>query len=200
MSTTQPSPLDQNVILRPTACRICGKKFPGNSLSTAAIIGENPQAKIQQVQALISPLMKHLGQKHPQQLQWAQMSGGEWGGLLSLNFFTCDEPVIERGRDETRWKIHQMTQRVAITDERIEERLRLAYLTAMAHEADVPVESIPAATADDLMKTASAVQILRTMREMRDVLQEKDRYAKPKVPAMDGAAPAEEPPKEPSAS
>lgn len=200
MSTTQPSPLEHNIILRPTACRICGKEFPGKSLATAAILGDNPQAKIQQVSALISPLMKHLGQKHPEQLRWAQMSGGEWGGLLSLNFFTCDEPLVERSRDETRWKIHQMTTRVAVTDERIEERLRLAYLTAMAHEVDVPVDQIPPAMADELMKTPSAIQILKTMREMRDVLQERDRYSKPKVPVMDGAPPTEEPPKGPSAN
>lgn len=192
--------LSPSVVLRPTKCKICGHEFPGNSLNTAAIVGDNPKAKLQQIQALISPMMKHLTKKHPQQVQWAQMMGGEWGGLLMLNLIQCDEPTIERQRDETRWKIHQMTRRVQITDERIEERLRLAYLTAMAQEIGCDVSAITPGQADYLMKSPTAVWIMKTMRDMRDVLQEKDRYAKPKVPAMDGAAPAEEPPKEPSAS
>ena len=200
MSTQKPSPLEHNVILRPTTCRICGHQFPGNSLSTAAIVGENPQAKIQQVQALISPLMKHLQKKHPQQLQWAQMNGGEWAGVLSINFFQCDEPAIEKSRDEARWKIHQLTRRVAITDERIEERLRLAYLTAVAADAGVDPATLPANFVDDMMQTPSAIEILKTMRQMRDVLEEKGRYSAPRVPVMGADGKPEKPPEEAPAS
>jgi hypothetical protein len=193
-----PSPLEHNVILRPTTCRICGHEFQGNSLSTAAVLGENQAAKIQQVQALISPLMKHLQKKHPQQLQWAQMMGGEWGGLLSINFFQCDEPSIERSRDETRWKIHQLTRRVAITDERIEERLRLAYLIAIAKDAGVPLQDVSPSLADDIMRSSTALEILRTMREMRDVMEEKSRYGAPKVPVMGAEANGGDYPEQPA--
>jgi hypothetical protein len=188
------TPSLQTVILRPTKCRICGHEFPGNSLSSATILGSNPAAKMQQISALISPLMKHLQKKHPEQLQWTQMQGGEWAGLLALNFIQCDEAEVQHMRDQTRWKINQMTRRVAITDERIEERLRLAYLTAMAKEADTPLEKIPPEMADDIMKTPAAMEIARTMREMRDVLEEKGRYDPPKVPVMNDQASAENPP------
>lgn len=197
-----PTPL----IVRPTLCKICGQKFEGNSLNSAAIIGENAQAKIQQIQALISPLMKHLTKKHPQQLQWAQLMGGEWGGLLSLNFFQCDEPTIERQRDETRWKINQMTRRVAITDERIKERLLTAVIEAFTKDAK-RVESREELPADELEEIKAraeiwmghelAREITKTMQKMRDVLEERGRYPAPAMngtPVMNAAGNAPKPP------
>lgn len=192
MSSVTETPM----IVRPTLCRLCGHEFKGNSLATAAVVGNNPHAKIQQIQALISPLMKHLTKKHPEQLKWAQMMGGEWGGLLSINFFQCDEPAIEQSRDSTRWKIHQMTRRVVITDERIEERLRLAVLTAITDAGgDQVYGDQHEEYADDFMKGAIARKIVETMRHMRDVLEERGRYGEPEVPAMTGtpAAPKSSP-------
>lgn len=182
------------VILRPTVCRICGHEFKGDSLKSATIIGNNPQARMQQIQALLSPLMKHLQKKHPEQLQWTQLQGGEYAGLLALNLIQCDEPEIERQRDQTRWKIHQMTRRVAITDERIEERLKLAYLTALAEELKMPVEELNPASADPMMTLPSARHILRTMREMRDVLEERGRYEAFQTPKVQNPPPAENSP------
>jgi hypothetical protein len=182
------------VILRPTVCRICGHEFKGDSLKSATIIGNNPQARMQQIQALLSPLMKHLQKKHPEQLQWTQLQGGEYAGLLALNLIQCDEPEIERQRDQTRWKIHQMTRRVAITDERIAERLKLAYLAAMAKEAGVPIDAIAPTMADDIMNTPAAIEIARTMREMRDVLEERGRYEAFQTPKVDNPPPAENSP------
>jgi hypothetical protein len=182
------------VILRPTVCRICGHEFKGDSLKSATIIGNNPQARMQQIQALLSPLMKHLQKKHPEQLQWTQLQGGEYAGLLALNLIQCDEPEIERQRDQTRWKIHQMTRRVAITDERIEERLKLAYLTALAEELKMPVGELNPASADPMMTLPSARHILRTMREMRDVLEERGRYEAFQTPKVQNPPPAENSP------
>lgn len=194
------NPTETPMIVRPTLCKICGHQFEGNSLNSAAVIGQNAHAKIQQIQALISPMMQHLTKKHPEQLKWAQLMGGEWGGLLSLNFFQCDEPVIERQRDETRWRISQMTRRVAVTDERIKERLRLAVASAIQIDEQVDEAEAERRADEWLLHHPFAGVIERTMRQMRDVLEERGRYPAPTMngsPVMNAAGGATKAPSAP---
>jgi hypothetical protein len=171
---------------RPFTCRLCGKVFATDLLKTATIIGANPQAKLQQINAILADPMKHLQRKHSYQLSWAQLMGGEYAGLLAMGFFECDAEVVEQQRDYARWKIHTLTTRVAITDERIAERLYktvfnlatdIHALGARSESPEDPrvIERVTAET-ELWMKSPLALAILETMKTMRDVLQEKDRY------------------------
>lgn len=174
--------MDVPQVVTPTICRLCGKEFPSNPLHSAVLLNANPQAKIQQMQALLSPLMKHLQQKHSPQLQWTTMLGGEYAGLLAMNFFQCS--AIEEQRDFTRWKVHQQTRRAVVNDERIIERLRQSYINAMVKSYSTPPpDDQQQDAADKFMETPLAAAIVETMRAMRDVLEERGRYQMPQAPA-----------------
>jgi hypothetical protein len=182
---------------RPFMCKLCGKTFATDLLKTATTIGANPQAKLQQINAILAAPMKHLQKAHSYQLSWAQVMGGEYAGLLAMNFFDCDADIVEQQRDYARWKIHTLTARVAVTDERIAERL---YQTAfeffkcvhVRHQSAGPEDPrvIERATLETKIWIESplALAILETMKTMRDVLQEKDRYV-----MTDGPPPIETP-------
>ncbi len=176
-------------VVTPTICRLCGKQFPSNPLHSAVLLNANPQAKIQQMQALLSPLMKHLQQKHAHQLQWTTMLGGEYAGLLALNFFQCSEPAIEEQRDFTRWKVHQQTRRAVVNDERIVERLRQSYINAMVKShLTPPPDDQQQDAADKFMETPLAAAVIETMQAMRDVLEERGRYQMPEPPSNQAQA------------
>lgn len=162
----------------PTMCRLCGHQFPSDPLRSAALLNANPQAKLEQIRAIISPLMKHLNNKHPRELAWTQELGGEYAGLLAINLFQSSEPLIEAQRDYTRWKIHTMTTRARVTNERIAERLAEAFATHMreaSHQTATP-EQVEAA-ARHWMKGTLARAVLNMVEAMRDVLEENGRYA-----------------------
>jgi len=171
---------------RPFMCKLCGKTFPTDLLKTATLIGANPQAKLQQINAILAAPMKHLQKAHGYELSWAQVMGGEYAGLLAMNFFQCDAEIVEQQRDYARWKIHTLTTRVAITDERITERIYQTYfeywktgrnvVNANPAEPELNIEQRATVATEEWMKSPLALAILETMKTMRDVLQEKDRY------------------------
>jgi hypothetical protein len=172
-------PFEQPGIHRPTICRICGHHFKGNALPAAAIVGDNPAAKLDHIGKLLKPLMEHLAKDdlHRQAVKAAQAEGGKLAGLLTINYFQCDDEHIEASRDQTRWQIFQMMRRVKITDERIEERIRQAATSAFARDLD-QTDVEPEVT--HWMATDLAQEIIATMRAMRDAIEETGRYAWPK--------------------
>jgi hypothetical protein len=179
------------LVRRPTQCRICGHTFPGNSLATATIIGSNPQAKMKQIEALVTPLMKHMAKHHKQELAWSQSQGGQLSGLLALNFIQCDDPEVLEVRDRTRWTIFRQMMRVWVTDERIAERLHCAILTAVKDDLG-PEEA--ARHARGFLESKLGQEILVTMREMRDALSEHGRYPTQTPPVVVETKPAENTP------
>jgi hypothetical protein len=184
------------IAARPLRCKICGKMFETDPLKTATLIGANPQAKLQQINAILAEPMKHLQKKHAYHLGWAQLMGGEYGGMLALNFFDCDAEIVEKQRDYARWKVHTLTRRAHVTDERIVERLTKTFSdfvtelhAGYARDLNDPtiMERVKVET-EVWMASKLALAILAMIRDMRDVLQEKDRYQ-----MTDGPPPTEEP-------
>lgn len=146
------------LIIQPTRCRLCNHIFNSDLLGTAAIVGSNPHAKLQQVDALMKPLMKHLQSKHPDAIQNAQMSGAEFAGYLMVTgCFELDAATHEKlGADFTRWNVHKLTTRQGSvpSDERILERVDELF-------ANDPL---------------AAKKVAGLLVEMRDSITEKDRY------------------------
>ena len=164
--------MNPTLIHQPTRCKLCGHIFKSDLLGTAAIVGSNPQAKLQQVDALMKPLMKHLQSKHPDAIQNAQMSGAEFAGYLMVTMcFELDPGTHEKlGADFTRWNVHNLTTRkeAVPSDERIRERV-----IRLFDDDSVMV---------DLELRDAVVQLLI---EMRDSIVEKDRY-QTRQPVQDG--------------
>ncbi len=147
------------------------------------IVGDNPQAKMQHIHAILSPLMKHLTQKHQAELQWTQLMGGEYAGLLAMNFFETHAPQVEAQRDYARWKIHTLTRRSHVTDQRIAEKLRAVYSQNFYRLTEEAPPDTPQRTRGELeqfidlwMETPFAQALAQMIRDMRDVLTERDRY------------------------
>ena len=179
-------PTETPLIKRPIVCKLCGHQFKTRSLAAAAILGNNPQAKLKQIAALIQQPMEHIAKHHGEQLQFCQQVASELAGMLTLNLIQCDEPAIEEQRDSTRWRIFQMMRRVKISDERIKERLALAFMNTALTEAGEPIikhaTDAPAtlmATAVEWIEAPLAKAILQTVIDMRDVMEERGRYPMP---------------------
>ena len=149
-------------ISTPTRCKLCGKTFSHDLLATAAIVGSNPQIKAQQIQALVSPFIKHIEKEHPQHIQMVAVTSAEIQGYLMMSIFDMDDQIAEKlNRDFVRWKVRQwMTPPHArITDERIRERLDSLQWAAGLESLHDGVEAL--------------------IRVMRDAIEERDRYKMP---------------------
>jgi len=148
------------LIHQPTKCTLCGHVFQSDFLRDAAVIGVNPDAKLEQVAALMKPLMQHIKKQHPEAIQKSQQAGGEFAGwLLVAMCFEMDTPTAEKlGADFTRWNIHNLTRRKEAhpSDERIRERVKKLF-------PDDPY-------------TTTQEAVVKLLCEMRDAIEEKDRY------------------------
>jgi hypothetical protein len=158
--------MNPTLIHQPTKCILCGHVFKSDLLGSAAIVGSNPKAKLQQVAAMVNPLMKHLQKSHPDAIQAAQMSGGEFAGYLMVSkCFEMDNATAEKlGTDFTRWNVHKLTARKEAhpSDERIRDRVAQIF-----QGLDTPHYA------------HFAVEVENLLREMRDAIEEKDRYSTP---------------------
>ena len=118
---------EASLIHQPTKCTLCGHVFNSDLLRDAAMIGANPEAKLQQVAAMMKPLMQHIKKVHPEAIQKSQQAGAEFAGwLLVAMCFEMDTATAEKlGADFTRWNVHNLTRRKEAhpTDERIRERV-----------------------------------------------------------------------------
>lgn len=152
------------LIHQPTKCLLCGHIFGSDLLHDAAVIGGNPNAKLQQVSAIMKPLMKHIQKVHPEAIQSSQQAGAEFAGwLLVAKCFEMDTPTAEKlGADFTRWNVHNLTRRLEAcpSDERIEERVVAVFGAQESYHT-----------------TQDAV--IKLLCEMRDSIIEKDRYTQP---------------------
>jgi len=110
--------------------------------------------------------MKHLQKSHPDAIQAAQMSGGEFAGYLMVSkCFEMDNATAEKlGTDFTRWNVHKLTARKEAhpSDERIRDRVAQIF-----QGLDTPHYA------------HFAVEVENLLREMRDAIEEKDRYSTP---------------------
>jgi hypothetical protein len=159
------------LITTPTKCRLfkkdgtpCGKTFEGNLLRDAAVLGENKLAKLQQVHALMSPMLEHVKKHHPEHAVASALAGETFASYLLMTAFDIDEVTKERmGSDYTRWKIRQMMTReeTRISDERIKARLEKAIGPWLGDPEKHP----------ELFAELYAV-----MTNLRDVLEERGRY------------------------
>ena len=115
--------MSANNVLKPCKCRHCSKVFygPDEGLGGALIVNEAQQRRaMRYVQSLTQHLQKH----HPQALQAAQIFGSEYAGMLALSNFDTEDEIVQEQRDFVRWKVHNATRRAAVTDDRIDEKVR----------------------------------------------------------------------------
>lgn len=115
-------------------------------------------------------LAEHILKKHPEIAAAHAVQQQMFDGMLMLMNFNTEDPELKRQRDMIRHQIHRLTQRCVVSDE-----------TLMRKVAEAQIVS-----PDAQMK---AYELLR---EMRDVLEERDLYPELERPA---AEPVSEPSK-----
>jgi hypothetical protein len=133
-----------------TTCKHCNTHF--YSSGNIPILGETPG---QTATRFLNKLAYHIGKKHKeaavQLMQQQAHVTALWGGIGLLNEFTSDDPVLAKCRDQNRHMLHKMTQKVHVSDQTIEERVRLLR---------------------QIDGRLSEVEVLTLMKEFRDVLEE----------------------------
>lgn len=147
-------------IIVPITCHLCKLKF---TPPAGVDLSDTPDRRAAK---FVTKLSAHIRERHPQQFQAAALQGQEYGGMLMLRFFAINGNEIVQQLDQTRWKIHQATRAVIVSDERITRR---------AVELFSPTH-----TEDEIKRAFAAgglgLKIVDLLKEMRDTITEAARY------------------------
>lgn len=142
-------------IVVPITCRVCTRKF---TPPAGVDLNDTPD---QRTAKFVMKLSTHLRETHPNEFRAAAISGQEYGGMLMMRYFAVNGGVLSQS-DQTRWKIHQATRAVMVSDDRI--ALRVTELFALTH---TEAELGKLFTGDGL-----GIKVVRLMQEMRDIITE----------------------------
>jgi hypothetical protein len=155
MSTVPAFPPNHTAIIQPTTCKLCGKRFtqpPGVDLT---------RTTDERTNGFISQLVTHLTERHPQDAKSAMVLGAEYAGMLKMSYFNMSGNVEEQ-REKLRKKIHRITRRVYVPDDKIDARVREVFGRYFT------VEELARMFERDELGSA----VVELLRRMRDVLTE----------------------------
>jgi len=149
------SPAAVSEIVVPINCRLCNRRFtppPGVDL------GDTPDARTAR---FVMRLSTHLRETHPNEFKAAAIQGQEYGGMLMLRYFGVNGEVRHQA-DQTRWKIHQATAAIRVSDERI-----VARVTELFAATHTEAELRATFTGNGL-----GMKVVKLLQEMRDTITE----------------------------
>ena len=148
-----------------TQCLHCGETFEGG----VVIVGR-PTARLE---ALLHKLGSHMNTKHPQFAEAMGVYGTAFMGMLFLTNFTSNDEMLNAERDKQRWMIHQQTLPYRMDDDVLKkqagELARHLYETINDDDG-----------CQDMMHEVTAA-ILDRFTQLRDALEEPNKYELPKV-------------------
>ena len=162
-----------------TRCLHCGETFEGG----VVIVGR-PTARLQ---ALLVKLASHMNQKHPDFAQGMNLDGVTFMGWRYLTNFKSDDEDLNSESDKQRWMIHQQTLPYRMDDDVLKKQAgELAALLSHQAISEVPEElrnkyASHAIAWEGDMKRSFAELILETFTQLRDALEEPNKYELPKV-------------------
>jgi hypothetical protein len=97
-------------------CTICNKPFAGPMFSK---VGLGMDAVNNRLAVFTEKLTRHLFDEHREVAQEIQLQGTEYQGCLFLSKFSSQDPNLAMQLDVARWKVHQNTLAVRVTDDQI---------------------------------------------------------------------------------
>jgi hypothetical protein len=160
-----------------TNCLLCGKTFTGPAY---ALIG---QGKEGDVIRYMNEVQKHFVEKHPEESEATQNRSLEFLTMLRMmNFKTTDSGLKEQVQF-LRWQIHQQVMPVRIPDEKLEERsaeyaneiFRMLKAAIKREAGTLAASAIPASAQRELID-AIQKKTSETIRALRDLYEEPNRY------------------------
>jgi hypothetical protein len=149
-----------------TKCLHCGETFEGG----VVIVGR-PTARLE---SLLHKLGSHMNTKHAEHAQIMGIYGTAFMGMLFLTNFKSDDVELNAERDKTRWTIHQQTLATRVTDDTLKEQSRELARTIFE------MRGIPSDNATVVLDSFQE-HILHAFTQLRDALEEPNKYELPKV-------------------
>jgi hypothetical protein len=101
-------------------CTICNKPFAGPMFSK---VGLGMDAVNNRLAVFTEKLTRHLFEEHREVAQEIQLQGTEYQGYLFLSKFSSSDPNLAMQLDVARWKVHQNTLAVRVTDQQITDAI-----------------------------------------------------------------------------
>jgi hypothetical protein len=163
-------------IIQPVRCKQCGKEFARHGPLDLT------KTENERTHSFIQVLLAHLQERHPEFAQAGVLLGREYAGMLHLMNFDISGQVHEQ-REYLRLKVHTITRRIYVEQERLEERV---------HEMLTQFQ-----TTEEIERSMNAGGIGRAMvelmRNLRDVIMEANApyrfddnpyYTGPKTPEL----------------
>lgn len=123
-----------SIVATPITCRLCRAIIASDGV---AIIGQNAEEKQQE---FITRLWQHLQQHHPGRAQDCFIRGEELKGFLLLQQFSITDKELQNTGDRLRYRVHQQTRRIVITDAGI--RQKVAELLEGAENPELEAEVV----------------------------------------------------------
>ena len=153
-------------IVGTSTCRWCGEVFAGPS--RAFVIGAPEQRLIEHLQRLA----EHVRTKHQRLDQINDLYAKNYLGFLRLLCYDTTDSEVLKQIDLTRWWLNQFTTKNRISDETIAARAK--EIGAQLID-DVAVGLADGYDRDAYVRTA-AIRIERIITDLRELLQEHNRY------------------------
>ena len=145
----------KTVVIRPTRCKQCGRVFQSHGPLDLT------KTENERTHSFIQVLLAHLRDCHPEFAQAGVLLGREYSGMLHLMNFDISGDVQEQ-REYLRLKVHTITRRVYVEEERLTERVR-EMLTAFQTTAEIE---------HSMSASGIGQAIVELLLNLRDVLME----------------------------
>jgi len=153
-----------------TQCLHCGETFEGG----VVIVGR-PNARLQ---ALLIKLASHMNQKHPDFAQGMNLDGVTFMGWRYLTNFKSDDEDLNAESDKQRWMIHQQTLPYRMDDAVLKKQAGETATALRQVEEQLTRNNV---IMNDERNEAFEMIILDKFKELRDALEEPNKYELPKV-------------------
>jgi hypothetical protein len=150
-------------IIGTAQCRLCKAKFQGPS---AVIVGNGPN---QHLSNFLLKITDHWTVCHKQEDEFLQIQAGEFLGLRRMMQFKTTDPALNRQKEELRWRIHQNTRNVSVTDESL-RGIAAAIAAKIVTDARLNLDG------PSSFENSVAEILLPYLKEMRDTYEEPGKF------------------------
>ena len=159
-----------------TRCNYCARKFYGPR--GPIVIGERPQARFT---SFVAQLGRHITEAHPDIFEQMLALNWEFQGFNLMRHFNTDDPAVKQNEDVFRWKLHQST--LQCRAQKLEERADLAAMDVI--NCLEPTEDAEQIAQRDALRILVRQKTHAALEELRQLLEEPDRYVVLKQPEDD---------------
>lgn len=162
-------------------CIHCGKAFYGPR--ETVVVGEKSGGRLMKH---VGEMAGHIKEAHAEEFKRALVLGAELQGFLLMQQFTGEDATVRAMRDEYRWRIHQATLQLHISENAVARKARET-VAAVVDLVNKDFEDLSEKDKEELRNLIQA-PIEKVLLELREILQEPGKYAPQAIPDGQPAA------------